>query len=94
MVRFTHALFSLCALAALAACISPEEQHARRQQIEIADHKECLKLGFKAQTDAYAECRLRLKELRVQELAINNGRAGLGYYGRGYYFGHGRPWYP
>ena len=68
-------LFPICLLL-LSACMSPEEIAARQQRIDQADHQECLKLGFKINTDGYGNCRLRLREMRTQEgLARSYDRA-------------------
>ena len=55
------------AVLALAACTTPEERAARaRAQLE-ADRAECAVLGFTPDTQAFAECLLRLREIRAAE---------------------------
>lgn len=68
----------------LAACSTPEERAARQQQIDMADHQECVELGLKPKTEAYADCRLRVREMRQRERAIQQDR-----YGVGFGWGHG-----
>lgn len=51
----------------LAACSTPEQQAARAAQQESADSAECTRLGFTPQTDAFANCLLKLREIRTQE---------------------------
>lgn len=66
----------------LAAC-------ATRQDVAVADHQECLSLGFQQGTEAYGDCRLRLREIRARErqtMAIDQARFN-------HPFGWA-PWYP
>lgn len=55
----------------LSACANPAQVAARQQQIEQADHNECLRLGYKPGTPTYGDCRLRIREMRLEERAIN-----------------------
>ena len=59
---------------ALAACTTPEEQAARQAAIEQYDHNECIKIGFRPGTPEYGDCRLRQKEMRIEERALNRPR--------------------
>ncbi len=72
---------ALIGLLLLAACATPEQREAARIAQEIEDIKECQKLGFKQGTDAFADCRLRLVEMR--QAAYNASRiqtsVGFGY---------------
>lgn len=47
--------------------MSPEEIAARQAKMAAADQQECLKLGFKANTEGFGNCILRLREIRTQE---------------------------
>ncbi len=62
-----HKWMALAALLMLAACVSPEEQAARDAAQRQADAGECQRLGFRAGTDAFGNCMLKLKEIRAQE---------------------------
>jgi len=44
----------------LASCVT-------QQDVDMADNQECLSLGFQQGTEAYGDCRLRLKEIRARE---------------------------
>lgn len=59
--------FAVAALLILAACVSPEEQAARDAAQRAADERECQSLGFKSGSTAFANCLLKLKEIRAQE---------------------------
>lgn len=51
----------------LAACSTPEQQAARVAHQGAADSAECTRLGFTPKTDAFANCLLKLREIRAQE---------------------------
>lgn len=55
----------------LAACADPAAQEVARMQREAEDHNECLKLGFRPNTDPYGNCRLKLMEIRAVNRAAN-----------------------
>lgn len=59
--------FLLLPLLFLTACLSQEEIAARQEQIDQADRQECAKLGFKANTEGFGNCILRLREMRTQQ---------------------------
>ncbi|MBI1263066.1 MAG: hypothetical protein GC184_15215 [Rhizobiales bacterium] len=54
-------------LLALAACVSPEEQAAAAAAQRQADEAECSLLGFQPKTEAFANCMLKLQEIRATE---------------------------
>ncbi|PKQ09626.1 MAG: hypothetical protein CVT73_01645 [Alphaproteobacteria bacterium HGW-Alphaproteobacteria-12] len=56
----------------LAACVSPQEEAARAAARQQADKAECQRIGFTEGTEAFANCLLKLKEIRAQE---ENARA-------------------
>lgn len=67
----------LGALCLISACASPQERAARAAAQNSADEQECTRLGFTPNTEKFADCLLRLKEIRVQEAetrALNNAR--------------------
>jgi len=84
--------FFLIPLLLLSACATPQEIEAQRQQQEQADIRQCVDLGFRPGTDAFAECRLRMVEMRAD--ARNAARysthvgVGSGYYGPHRYRNH------
>lgn len=49
---------------ALSACADPAAEKAR---LDAIDHQNCIDLGFKPGTEAYGNCRLKMKEIRVRE---------------------------
>ena len=75
MVRPTTVLL-LAAMVplALAGCVSADERRAQEQAQRIADQQECADLGFEPGTDPFADCLLRLREIRATE----GGGSGLG----------------
>ncbi len=78
-----NAMILILPLLLLTACTTPEERAARQAAIDAQDHAECLKLGFQPNHPSYGDCRLRLKEMRVQERIANRPvyypSVGIGY---------------
>jgi hypothetical protein len=66
-----HLFALLIAASTLAACANPAERAAMAQQQEIADNSECVRLGFPQGSPPYGDCRLRLREMRLQERLAN-----------------------
>lgn len=58
---------ALASFLLLAACISPEEQAARDAAQRHADEQDCQSLGFRPGSNAFANCMLKLREIRAQE---------------------------
>lgn len=56
----------ILSLLLLSACASKQEIAAAQARQDAADSQECIQLGFKPATEAYGNCRLRVKEMRVQ----------------------------
>ena len=59
-----------------------------RQEIDAADHQECIDLGFVPGTEGYGNCRLKLREIRAMErqaLAVENSYYNS-WYGRPYWW--------
>ena len=76
-----RAAVALCLLL-LAGCVT-------QQEIDMADDQECQSLGFQLGTEAYGDCRLRLKEIRARErqaMAIEQAQFNSPFWGWG-------PWY-
>ncbi len=69
------ACLALCL--AVSACVSG-------QDMDAADHQECINLGFVPGTEGYGNCRLKLREIRAierQTMAVENN----GWYGSPYW---------
>jgi hypothetical protein len=62
-----HKWMALTALLLLTGCVSAEEEAAKVAAQQQADASECQRLGFKAGTDAFGNCVLKLQEIRAQE---------------------------
>ena len=69
----------LTPLMLLMACTSPEQREANRIAQEQADIAECTQLGFKQGSEAFADCRLRLKEMRALNRASIHPHVGVGF---------------
>ena len=54
----------------LAACADPAAEQAR---LDAIDNKDCMDLGFKPDTEAYGNCRLKLKEIRAKQEGNSSG---------------------
>ena len=67
-------LASLCAILLLAACVSQAEREAAERAQQAADRQECTNLGFTPDTEAFADCLLKQRELR----ALERSSGGLG----------------
>lgn len=72
----------------LAACASPAQRAAYQAQVEAADHGDCIRLGYVPNTPTYGDCRLRIREMRIEERAIN--RAPTYYPDIGMHYGYHR----
>lgn len=51
----------------LTACVSAEDQARMEAAQRSADRAECESIGFTPGTDAFAECLLKLREIRSQD---------------------------
>lgn len=59
----------------LSACATPEQRASQAAAQRNADEAECTTLGFQPQTEAFADCLLRLREIRsdnAKTRALNN----------------------
>ena len=66
----------LCLL--LGGCVSA-------QDVAAADNQECIELGFEPGTEAYGNCRLKLREIRAMEhqaMAVQNAYGNNPWLGR------------
>jgi len=72
------------ALLIVAGCESEAELRAQaaanRARIDAGDHRTCTGYGMDLGTPAYADCRLRLSQIRAQNRAARNA-AALQWYG-------------
>jgi uncharacterized lipoprotein len=66
-MRIVRTFLAIVAVATLAACVSPQEQAARTAAERQADAAECKEIGFTEGTEAFADCMLRLKEIRAEK---------------------------
>ena len=83
---------TLCPLAALlavgvllAGCASEAEIRAAEEAQMAADRQECTNLGFEPGTEGFADCLLKLREIRAMErqtMAVEN----TFWYGRPYWW--------
>lgn len=61
----------------LAACAGDRKAEIAAQN--QADHQNCLELGFEEGTEAYGNCRLKLREIRAAERSRHSGsNVGIG----------------
>lgn len=58
---------ALTGFLALAGCVGPERQAAQDAAQMQLDQTECQKLGFTQGTEGFANCLLKLKEIRAEE---------------------------
>ncbi len=66
-MKYTHVIAAMTGLLFLAACATPEQRAAQAATQRSTDNAECLTLGFNPGTEKFADCLLRLKEIRAQE---------------------------
>lgn len=66
-MRSVRSGLAVAILLLAAACASPQEEAARVAAQQQADEAECNKLGFTPGSEAFANCMLKLKEIRAQE---------------------------
>lgn len=66
-MRIVQGGLAIGMLLALAACVSPQEEAARAAAQQQSDRGECQRIGFTSDTDAFANCMLKLREIRAQE---------------------------
>jgi hypothetical protein len=66
---------------AVSACTSQADRAAEQARLDAIDNRDCTDLGFKPGSDAYGNCRLKLKEIRAKQAtqspSVNFG-LGLG----------------
>lgn len=66
---------AIAAPLALSACADPAAEKAR---LDAADHQNCVELGFEPNTEAYGNCRLKMKEIRAKEESNRSPNVGFG----------------
>ena len=62
----------------LTACASEADKRAEAARIEAEDDRNCQELGFEPGTEAYGNCRLKLREIRTKERAKQNSSPTFG----------------
>ncbi|MEX0840387.1 MAG: hypothetical protein WD034_12720 [Parvibaculum sp.] len=75
MTKHPLILLALLAPLALAACADQEAEQAR---LDAIDHRNCADLGFEPGTEAYGNCRLKMKEIRAKEEGNRSPNIGFG----------------
>ncbi len=88
---------ALTGFLALAGCVSPERQAAQDAAQMQLDQTECQKLGFTQDTEGFANCLLKLKEIRAQNAntdEIRRANAPQPWGPWGPYGPYGRPYSP
>lgn len=60
---------------ALIACADPAAEQAR---LDAIDHNNCVELGFETNSEAYGNCRLKMKEIRAREAGSRSPNVGFG----------------
>ena len=73
----------------LTACADPVAQAEHQRMLEAQDTAECTKLGFQPGTDAFGNCRLKLMEIRSDDMNSRRVQTSIGV---GYGGGHGHYW--
>lgn len=66
-MRIMRTGLAVAVLMIAAACVSSQEQAARDAAQRQSDEAECQKIGFTAGSEAFANCMLKLREIRAQE---------------------------
>jgi hypothetical protein len=59
----------------LSACADPAAEKAR---LDAIDHQNCVDLGFKPGTEAYGNCRLKMREIRAKEEGTQSPNVSFG----------------
>lgn len=62
----------------LGGCVSQAEREAAEREQLAADRQECADLGFQPDTEPFANCLLKLRELRALERADSGLGVSLG----------------
>ncbi|MEQ8282841.1 MAG: hypothetical protein RIC04_11600 [Parvibaculum sp.] len=75
MTKHPLLILALAIPLALAACADPQAEQAR---LDALDHKNCTDLGFEPGTEAYGNCRLKMKEIRAKEEGSRSPTFGFG----------------
>lgn len=60
---------------ALSACADSAAEKAR---LDAVDHQNCVDLGFKPGTDAYGNCRLKMREIRARNEGARSPNVNFG----------------
>ncbi|MES1990678.1 MAG: hypothetical protein V4441_06985 [Pseudomonadota bacterium] len=74
-IRIVEAAVLLGLLTGLAACMG--DPAAEQARLDAIDNQNCIDLGFKPQTEAYGNCRLKLKQIRAQQEANAARSSGI-----------------
>jgi len=63
--------------ATLSACVTAEQRMAQQRQLDAYDDAQCQQLGFRPGSEAYGNCRLKMREIRAKEGSYNNGQPNI-----------------
>jgi len=78
MTRLKSTLLLCAATLLLTACSTAEDRAREQALLERTDDKHCRELGFEPATEAYGNCRLKLKEIRASQETPNHPNFGVG----------------
>ncbi len=67
--------FLACFTLLATACADPAAEKAR---LDAVDNQNCIDLGFKPGTEAYGNCRLKLKEIRAKNESSKSPNVSFG----------------
>lgn len=73
-----HALLAMTLLGlsmGISACAT--DPGAEQARLNAIDNQNCIDMGFKPDTEAYGNCRLKLKEIRAQQAAEAERNSGV-----------------
>ena len=62
----------------MSACTTEADRAAERARLDAIDHQNCLDLGFRTGTEAYGNCRLKMREIRARQEATQSPNVGFG----------------
>ncbi len=76
--RVPAAGFVLALGLTMSACTTEADRAAERARLDATDHQNCLDLGFRAGTEAYGNCRLKMREIRARQETTRSPNVGFG----------------
>ena len=61
----------------LSGCVTPQQRAAQQAQLDAYDDRQCQDLNFRPGSEAYGNCRLKMREIRTREGGNNNGQPNV-----------------